>query len=92
MGVHFGIHLEKNSVRFEESVLDRTLDPFWNCFFWIFGAPGSPRRNPFGSLFFQLMLPSRGALRLKIEDFGGGLVAESFFKEILHHFWRGLGQ
>ena len=26
------------------------------------------------------MLPSRGALRLTIEDFEGGLVAESFFQ------------
>ena len=46
LGVHFGINLEKNSVRFEESVLDRTLDPFWNCFFGIFGAPGPPEGTP----------------------------------------------
>ena len=78
LGVHFGTHLEKNSVRFEESVLDRTLAPFWNCFFWIFGAPGLPRRNPFWKPF-RFMLPSRGALRLKIEDFGGVWLLSFFF-------------
>ena len=51
LGIHFGTHLEKNSVRFEESVLDRTLDPFWNCFFGFLVLPAPPRRNPFGSLF-----------------------------------------
>ena len=32
--------------------------------------------------------------RPEVENLGfwGGLVAESFFKEILHHFWRGPGQ
>ena len=78
LGIYFGTHLEKNSVRFEESVLDRTLAPFWNCFFWIFGAPGLPRRNLFWKPF-RFMLPSRGALRLKIEDFGGVWLQSLFF-------------
>ena len=32
--------------------------------------------------------------RPEVENSGfwGGLVAESFFEEILHYFWRGLGQ
>ena len=32
--------------------------------------------------------------RPEVENCGfwGGLVAEFFFKEILHHFWRGPGQ
>ena len=55
------------------------------------GRSWPPQKEPFWKSF-RLMLPSRGALRLKIEDFGGGLVAECFFEEILHHFWRGLGQ
>ena len=42
LGIHFGTHLEKNSVRFEESVLDRTLDPFWNCFLGFLVLPASP--------------------------------------------------
>ena len=57
----------------------------------VFGAPGPPQKEPFWKPF-RLMLPSRGALRLKIEDFRGGLVAESFSVEILHHFWRVPGQ
>ena len=47
LGIHFGTHLEKNSVRFEESVLDAVWVPFVTAF----GAPGPPRRNLFGSLF-----------------------------------------
>ena len=50
-----------------------------------------PQKEPFWKPF-RFMLPSRGALRLKIEDFRGGLVAESFSVEILHHFWRVPGQ
>ena len=42
LGIHFGIHLEKNSVRFEESVLDRTLDLFWNSFFEFLVLPPPP--------------------------------------------------
>ena len=42
LGLHFGIHSEKNSARFEESVLDRTLDPFWNCFFGFLVLPAPP--------------------------------------------------
>ena len=65
------------------------LGPFWGVgsrphfgpllelLFWIFGAPGLPRRNPFWKPF-RFMLPSRGTLRLKIEDFGG-VWLQSFF-------------
>ena len=78
------------------------LGPFWGVgsrphfgsllelFFWIFGAPGPPRRNPFGSLFGSCCHPEAPwGWKFRIL---GGLVAESFFKEILHHFWRGPGQ
>ena len=77
------------------------LGPFWGVgsrphfgpllelLFWIFGAPGLPRRNPFWKPF-RFMLPSRGALRLKIEDFGGVWLQSFFlFKEILYHFGMG---
>ena len=47
LGIYFGTHLEKKSVRFEESVLDRTL-ALLELLVLIFGAPGLPRRNPFG--------------------------------------------
>ena len=57
-------------------------------------------------VFGPLLAPSEGTLlevfsahvaiqrRPKVENLGfwGGLVAESFFEEFLHHFWRGLGQ
>ena len=79
LGLHFGINLKKNSVRFEEPVLDRTLDLFWNCFFQLFGAPGPPQKEPFWKPF-RFMLPSRGALRLKIEDFGGVWLQSLFLK------------
>ena len=75
LGIHFRTHLEKNSVRFEESVLDRTLGPFWNCF-W---CSRPPQKEPFWKPF-RLMLPSRGALRLKIEDFGGVWLQSLFLK------------
>ena len=67
------------------------LGPFWGVgsrphfgpllelLFWIFGAPGLPRRNPFWKPF-RFMLPSRGALRLKIEDFGGVWLQSLFLK------------
>ena len=87
LGIHFGTHLEKNSVRFEESVLDRALGPFWICFLCSIHPQREPLWNP-----FRLMLPSRGAVRLKIEDFEGVWLQSLFVKEILHYFWRGLGQ
>ena len=40
---------------------------------------------------FRFMMPSRVALDGKLTILGG-LVAESFFKEILFHLWRGPGQ
>ena len=57
-------------------------------------------------LFLVLPAPPEGTLleafsahvaiqrRPEVENWGfwGGLVAESFFEEILHYFWRGLGQ
>ena len=46
-------------------------------FFQLFGAPGPPQTEPFCKPF-RFMLPSRGALRLKIEDFGG-VWLQSFF-------------
>ena len=67
------------------------LGPFWGVgsrphfgpllelLFWIFGAPGLPRRNPFWKPF-RFMLPSRGALRLKIKDFGGVWLQSLFLK------------
>ena len=56
--------------------------------FW--AAPGPLRRNPFGSLFGSGCHPEAPwGWKLRIL---GGMVAESFFKEILHHFWRGPGQ
>ena len=89
LGVHFGIHLEKNSVRFEESVLERTLDPFWNCFFGFLVLPASPEGTPLEAFSVHVAIQRRP----EVENlrFLGGLVAESFFKEILHHFWRGPG-
>ena len=42
-------------------------------------APGPPQKEPFWKPF-RLMLSSRGALRFKVEDFEGGLVAEFFLK------------
>ena len=86
LGIDFGIHLEKNSVRFEESVLDRTLGPFWNCF-W---CSGPPQKEPFWKPF-RLMLPSRGALRLKIEDFGGVWLQSVFLKRFCIIFGGVLG-
>ena len=49
------------------------------------GASGwqhGPKRLPKGFLLGGPGAP-KTALRLKIKDFGGGLVAESFFEEIL---------
>ena len=45
LGIYFGTHLENNSVRFEESVLDRTFAPFWNCFF-DFWCSRPPQKEP----------------------------------------------
>jgi len=50
-----------------------------------------PQKEPFWRPF-RFMLPSRGALRLKIEEFGGVWLQSPFVEEILHHFWRGPGQ
>ena len=51
----------------------------WVPFGTVFGAPGPPQKEPFWKPF-RLMLPSRGALRLKIEDFfGGGVWLQSLF-------------
>ena len=44
----------------------------------VFGAPGPPQKEPFWKPF-RLMLPSRGALRLKIEDFEGVWLQSFFF-------------
>ena len=50
-----------------------------------------PQKEPFWRPF-RFMLPSRGALRLKIEEFGGVWLQSPFVEEILHHFSRGPGQ
>ena len=51
----------------------------WVTFVTVFGAPGLPRRNTFLKPF-RFMLPSRGALRLTIEDFGGVWLQSLFLK------------
>ena len=59
LGIHFGTHLEKNSVRFEESVLDRTLDPFWNCFFGFVVLPASPEGTPLEAFSVHVAIQRR---------------------------------
>ena len=86
LGVHFGINLKNNSVRFEESVLDRTLGPFWSCF-W---CSRPPQKESFWKPF-RLMLPSRGALRLKIKDFRGVWLQSLFLKRFCVIFGGVLG-
>ena len=67
------------------------LGPFWwvgsrphfgsllELFFWIFGAPGPSQKEPLWKPF-RFMLPSRGALTLKTEDFGGVWLQSLFLK------------
>ena len=43
------------------------------------GRSGPPQKEPFKKPC-RLMLPSRGALRLKIKDFGGVLLQSLFLK------------
>ena len=59
LGIHFGTHLEKNSVRFEESVLERTLDPFWNCFFGFLVLPASPEGTPLEAFSVHVAIQRR---------------------------------
>ena len=56
----------------------------------VFGAPGPPRRNLCGSLFDSCCHPEAPwGWKLRIL---GGSGCKVFFKEILHHFWKGPGQ
>ena len=87
LGIHFGTHLEKNSVRFEESVLDRTLAPFWNCFFGFLVLPASPEGTPFGSPFGSCCHPEAPwGWKLRIL---GGSGCRVFFKRDFAPFLEG---
>ena len=72
------------------------IGPFWGVasrphfgsllvlFCWIFGAPGPPRRNPFGSLFGSCCHPEAPwGWKFRIL---GGLVAEFFLKRFCTFF------
>ena len=64
--------------------------PFGTVFldFWCSRPP--PEGTPLEAFSVHVAIQRRP----DVENWGfwGGLVAESFFKEILHHFWRGPGQ
>ena len=62
----------------------------WVPFGTVFGVPGPPQKEPFWKAF-RLMLPSRGAMRLKIEDFGGSgcrVFCSRDFAAFLEGSWR----
>jgi len=54
------------------------------------GRSGPPQKEPFWKSF-RLMLPSRGALRLRIEDFGGVWLQSVFLKRFYIIFGGVLG-
>ena len=80
---------------------DRFSTTLYAPFGTVFGAPGPPQKELFWKPF-RLMLPSRGALRLTTEDFGGVWLQSLFLKrfcvifggvlnsEIIDFAWEGI--